>query len=119
MNKNNMDWKSFAESLLWHNIVYDKNGDSGWDIMEDEGEIGHWRFSSIITPGTYKPLTWKELALALGLYEEYLTPDGHDCKNCPERKDCMAYFKDDEDHERCHWWMENMMKDEEAEGNDK
>lgn len=128
MNKNNMDWKSFAETLLWYNIVHDKNGDSLFDIMLEDGpegrgikrgDIGHWRIQSYLYPGSHTPLTWKGLALALGLYEDHLTHDGHDCKNCPNRKDCLAYFKDDTDHERCYWWEENMDGHEETKGNDK
>jgi hypothetical protein len=79
MRKDNVDWQKFAESLLWHIIVYDKNADSGYDMMSN-GEIGCFRFSSIIDPFSYRHLTWKELALELGLFKEYLTPDGINVK---------------------------------------
>lgn len=117
MKRGDVNWEKFGKELLWRNIVYEKNGDSGYDIMLENEEIGRWRFSSIITPSTYKLLTWKELALALGLFEEYLTPDGHDCKICSLRKDCSAYFKDDEDHERCYLWeglMDKNLKTEDG-----
>lgn len=109
MRKDNVDWQKFAESLLWHIIVYDKNADSGYDMMSN-GEIGCFRFSSIIDPFSYRHLTWKELALELGLFKEYLTPDGHKCKGCSKENDCTAFFKYDEDHERCNWWTENILK---------
>jgi len=117
MKKGDVNWEEFGKGLLWHNIVYEKNADSGYDIMLENEEIGRWRFSSIVPPSTYKPLTWKELALALGLFEEYLIPDGHDCKICSLRKDCLAYFKDDEDHERCYLWeglMDKNLKTEDG-----
>jgi hypothetical protein len=101
MTKNDIDWKEFATELLWVKIVEDKNKDSGYDISES-GEIGRWRYSAIKVP--YRRLTWKELALELGVLLEHLTPDGHDCKVCSQRKDCKASFKDDPDQERCNGW---------------
>lgn len=101
MTKDNINWESLATELLWRNIVRSKNEDSGYDITKS-GEIGQSRFSSIVQPEDYRRLTWKELALELGLFEEYLTPDGHDCKVCSHRKVCMASFKDDPDQERCY-----------------
>ena len=117
MNKDNINWEEFGRALLWHLIVRHKNEDSGYDILlfdspfthNKAGDIGPWRLSSVVGPYSYKPLTWKQLALELGEYEEYLIPDGHDCKICPERKKCHAYFKDDDDQERCSWWIENMI----------
>ncbi len=113
MNKNNINWEEFGSHLLWLMIVHDKNADSSYDINED-GEIGCYRFSSIIDPFSYKPLTWKELAIELGFGEEFgLFWDGHDCDVCPENKGCRAFFKGDKDHEQCNWWMTNMKdKDE-------
>ena len=116
MNKDNINWKEFAEELLWRNIVYHKNEDSLYDIMLydypdrgiHKGDIGSWRICSYIDPFSYKPLTWKELALELGLFEKHLTPDGHDCKKCPDKENCNAFFKYDTDHERCNWWEENI-----------
>lgn len=123
------DWKEFATQLLWHNIVYSKNEYSGYDVVTDDhpswakelpnehlyprgnkpGDIMRDTGFLSYYIGPVKKLSWKELALELGLFEDILTPDGHDCKNCPQRKDCLAYFKDDPDQERCRWWMENMM----------
>ena len=117
MNKDNIDWKEFARELIWYNIVYRKNVDSGYDIMlidvpgrAKKGDIGHHRIQSYLPPLSYKPLTWKQLALELDLWTEYLTPDGHDCIQCPVSKTCTAYFKGEADHERCNWWGENMTK---------
>lgn len=116
MRKDDVDWKNFAEALLWRNIVHNKNEDSLYDIMLEDypdrnikkGDISSWRICSYVDPFSHKPLTWKELALELGLFKEYLTPDGHKCKGCPKENDCKAFFKYDEDHERCNWWSENM-----------
>lgn len=119
MNKENINWQEFAQSLLWNRIVYDKNGYSGWDIMLVDGpegrgihrgDIGHWSIQSYLDPLSYAGLTWKGLAVALGIFEDFLIPDGHDCKKCPEREKCQAFFKDDEDHERCNWWEEHQLK---------
>ena len=110
MNKDNINWEEFGKVLLWYNIVSRKNEDSGYDI-NGEGEIGRYRFSSIIDPFSYKALTWKELAIELGLGEEFgLFWDGHDCDICPDKDNCHAFFKGDKDHERCNWWMKNMNK---------
>jgi hypothetical protein len=106
MKKDDMDWKQFATQLLWHNIVYHKNEYSGYDVIingEDRRISMDTGFLSYYV-GAVEKLTWKGLALELGLFEDHLVPDGHDCKNCPHRKDCIAYFKDDPDHERCSWW---------------
>ena len=117
MNKDKIDWKQLAMELIWHNLVYRKNVDSGYDIMlvdvpgqAKKGDIGCFRISSSILPNYYKALTWKQLALELDLWTEYLTPDGHDCIKCPVSKTCTAYFKGEADHERCNWWSENMTK---------
>lgn len=115
MNKNDINWENFAKDLLWRMIVSHKNEDSGYDVITsianpeygrhgyNVGDIGAWRFLSFYI-GDFKPLTWKELALELGIFADRLTPDGHDCKICPEHKKCQAYFKDDPDHERCNFW---------------
>ena len=121
MSKNGIDWKEFAEALLWNNVVTKKNEYSGYCIMLEDGpegkgihtgDIGKWAICSYLTPGSYKALTWKELSLALGLWTEHLTSDGHDCSVCPERNSCKAFFKDNKDHERCNWWTENMKKEQ-------
>lgn len=124
MRRGDVDWKLFAEDLLWRNIVHGKNDYSGYDIVTDD--VPFWakgltteqiyprgdkpgdivrdtRFLSY-SIGPTKQLTWKELALELGLFEDILTPDGHDCKICPDREGCHAYFKDDPDQERCSGW---------------
>jgi hypothetical protein len=101
MTKNDIDWKQFATELLWGNIVSHKNEDSGYDISES-GEIGRWRYSAVAIP--YRSLTWNELALELGVLEDLLTPDGHDCGVCSQRNSCSASFKDDPDQERCNGW---------------
>lgn len=117
MNKDNINWKEFAEALLWDNIVSRKNEDSLYDIMMEDGpegrgikrgDIGRWRVCSYLYPMSYVHLTWKGLALALGIFEDRLTHDGHDCKKCPNKENCTAFFKNDEDHERCHWWEVNV-----------
>lgn len=129
MNKNDIDWKSFAEQLLWRNIVHDKNEYSGYDIVLDKippflqhipkeqiyprghkpGDIvGDTRLLSY-SIGPTKQLSWKELALELNLFEDILLPDNHDCENCPHNKKCNAYFKYDKDQEKCSWWSENML----------
>ena len=121
MKKGDVNWEEFGKLLLWRMIVRHKNEDSGYDVITsvanpkygmsgyENGQIGVWRFLSFYI-GEFKPLTWKELALELGLFEEDLTPDGHDCKACPNSKECEAYFKDDPDHERCNWWEGLMSK---------
>ena len=111
MRRGEVDWKQFAQHLLWCNIVSHKNEDSGYDYVEETGSIGPYRFSSCYVH-PFKALTWKELALALGLFEEHLIPDGHDCHHCKEEKTCKAYFKYDTDHERCNGWPENKIETE-------
>ena len=107
-----IDWKSMAEQLLWFNIVSRKNEDSGFDILlidvpergMHKGDIGFFRILSYIGPETHKPLTWKELALYMGLFLDHLISDGHDCHRCPEECNCRAYFKYEKDQERCSGW---------------
>lgn len=135
MNINNLtpeDWKSLAAELIWFNVVSHKNEYSGYDIItnadvpwftEKEGPLSKYprgnkpgdihrdiRFLSYYI-GPTRQLTWKELALALGLYKDILLPDYHDCSKCEDHKNCRAYFKDDPDQERCSGWM-NDHKDE-------
>jgi len=105
-NKDNINWEEFAKELLWDNIVFRKNDDSGYEQGDETGDIGHYRYMSAIGE-SFHPVTWKELALALGLFTDILTPDGHDCHKCPDEKDCIAYFKYDKDHERCNGWKGN------------
>ena len=88
MRKGDVDWKQFATDLLWFNIVSHKNEYSGYDLVTSgDGSQPYWRekkgdivrdvrFRSSFAPPT-KQLTWKELALELGLFEDILTPDGH------------------------------------------
>jgi len=104
MKKGDINWEEFAKQLLWNRIVYDKNGNSGWEI-DTTGEIGHF---SILAQhmNAYKELTWKELCLELGVWEDMLVSDGHNCKECPDREKCSAYFKDDTDHEQCYGWQQ-------------
>lgn len=125
MTKDNIDWKKFAKSLLWRNIVQNKNEYSGYDIITND--IPAWckdkpeeacqrgyKPGDIVPDvsflsywiGPTKRLTWKELALELGLFNEQLVPDGHDCHKCPKEKTCFAYFKYDPDQERCSCWKE-------------
>lgn len=113
MNKNNIDWRQFASELMWRMVVQHKNEDSWYDIMTTDdyaergihnGDISNFRICSYVDPLSHRPLTWKELALELGLFHDRLTPDGHDCRKCPEESTCNAYFKYDTDHERCHTW---------------
>lgn len=111
MRKGEIQWENFARELLWHEIVYHKNEPSGYYIVDkDCGRYpkGHIQkglcVMSDIHPSCYHELTWKELALGLGLFEEYLIGDGHDCKICKSRETCHAYFKDDPDHECCNGW---------------
>ena len=104
MKKGDINWEEFAKALIWNRIVYDKNGDSGWEV-DTTHTVGHFSIMACqVHP--YKSLTWKELALELGLWENDLISDGHDCKECPERETCSAYFKDDPDHEQCYGWQQ-------------
>lgn len=119
MNKEDINWEVFAKALLWEHIVQHKNEDSGWDVMETDaykegsgickGDVGRWQICSYVGPYSHRPLTWKELALELGLGEEFgLIFDGHDCDVCPNNSLCTAFFKGDKSHEQCNWWKENM-----------
>lgn len=105
MRKGNIDWEQFAKELLWNRIVYDKNGDSGYEI-NTEHEVGRFSILACRTH-PYKELTWKELALELGLWTEQLISDGHDCHECPERETCPAFFKNETDHEQCSGWQKH------------
>ena len=105
MRKGNIDWEQFAKELLWNRIVYDKNGDSGYEI-NTEHEVGRFSILACHTH-LYKELTWKELALELGLWTEQLISDGHDCHECPERETCSAFFKNETDHEQCSGWQKH------------
>ena len=79
MRRNDIDWKAFATQLLWGNVVHCPDACCGYSIMTEDGpegrgikkgDIGYWSISSYLSPGTYKDLTWKELASELGLFEE-------------------------------------------------
>jgi len=115
MRRGDVNWEELAKALLWVNIVKHKNEDSGWDVMTEEGpagrdihkgDVGYWSICSYVDPYSHKPLTWKELALELGMFEDILTPDGHDCEICPDKETCQAYFKGDKDEEQCSRWGE-------------
>jgi len=110
-----LDYKPFAEQMLWHLIVKHKNEFSGYSVMLEDGpegtglkkgDIGQYSYMSSVPPQSSKPLTYKELALELGLFTEHLTSDSHDCKRCEKESACTAYFKYDTDHERCIGWKE-------------
>lgn len=73
MKRENIDWKKFAKDLLWDRISKGKDELSNWG-MNRHLELLH--FPSIHDDPVYKRLTWKELALELGLFEEYLLKDG-------------------------------------------
>ena len=124
--RDKINWESWVESLLWRNIVYHKNEYSGFDILIIPAEYmkGHYKKGDIIgdvrflsySIGVTRPLTWKELALVLGFWKDHLTPDGHDCEICENRKKCHAYFKEDKEQERCSEWMKKHGKpDDEVE----
>lgn len=126
MRKGDVDWKEFAKQLLWCKCVEDKNGYSGYDIVVEPGPNNVFSFIDNPFPRGHKPgdivrdtsflsywigpvkkLSWKELALAIGLFENNFIPDGHDCKKCKCAKTCHAYFKDDPEQEVCGWWKEH------------
>ena len=126
----NNDWKSLAAELIWFNVVSHKNEYSGYDIVQNPSKNSFWekienqyprgdKPGDIVRDVTYlsygigptRRLSWKELALALGLYKDILLPDYHDCSRCEDHKNCRAYFKDNPDQERCSGW-ENDHKDE-------
>lgn len=126
-----IDWKSWTASLLWHNIVYHKNEYSGYDMVvkTNEKKGGFWgknpyprghnigdivsdtRFLSY-SIGSIRKLTWKELALSLGFWKEQLLTDGHDCDKCPKNSSCNAFFKYDINQERCNVWKDEKTIDE-------
>lgn len=114
-DQENIDWKTWTQALLWHQIVYHKNEFSGYELVVNPSEyttsvkkgdiIGDSRFLSYYIGETRK-LSWKELALCLGLWKDAMLSDYHICGECPEEKTCHAYFKYDKDQERCSGWME-------------
>ena len=114
-NTEKIDWKTWVQALLWYQVVSHKNEFSGHELMIEPWEgrpqykkgdiIGDTRLLSYYI-GKTRPLTWKELALAMGFWKDYLLPDHHDCSICSQRKKCTAYFKDDKDQERCSGWMD-------------
>ena len=125
-DQEHIDWKNVAVWLMWRNVVYHKNEYSGYDIVVEpiKEYVTGYKRGDIINDTRYlsysigqtRQLTWKELALALGLFKNHLTWDGHDCKVCEKRKGCKAYFKDDPDQERCNlWWEKHGYPDDEAE----
>ena len=140
MTKDDIDWKTFAKALLWNRIVYEKNEYSGYDLITDNIPAwGKGMTQEQLYPRGYKPgmivgntdilsyyigpikkLSYKDLAIELGLGEEFgLIWDGHVCKGCPKEKTCYAFFKYDGDHEKCNWWSENMVKPNDDEKDDK
>lgn len=106
INKNDIDWRAVAAHALWALCVRNKNDYSGLDISDATGNIAPFSIMAYIPPDESLPrkLSWKELSLELSLFEDLLTPDGHDCTKCPEESGCKAYFKYDKDHERCNEW---------------
>lgn len=110
-----------AEDLLWRNIVSSKNEGSNYYKVDVDGygEMDcpkgsvHRGFcmQSWIHPSAYHELTWKELYMELDYpYANLLVSDGHNCKVCPERKNCRAGFKDDPEQEQCSGWKEEYNK---------
>lgn len=113
MNRDSVNYKEMFEQLLWKNIVRHKNKGSGYfKVDRDEsdtypkGEI-FYNLSAVsgLHPDSYHELTWKELAIELGIFEDLIVPDGHDCKECPYESTCTAHFKYDPDQERCSAWV--------------
>ena len=115
-DQENIDWKTWTQALLWHQIVYHKNEFSGYELVINPAEyttsvkkgdiIGDTRFLSYYIGETRK-LSWKELALCLGLWKDAMLPDHHKCEGCPDEEGCKAYFKYDEDQERCSGWIKD------------
>lgn len=120
-----IDWKGWVKAILWHQYVYYGNDFSGYEIMvkpfEINGEsvrgyrkgdiVGDTRILSY-SIGETRRLTWRELALCLGLWKENLLTDGHNCQKCPDHKKCKAYFKDDKKQLRCSGWTDDKTLDE-------
>ena len=114
-HREDIDWERWVEALLWHQIVYHKNEFSGYELVVNPAEyttsvkkgdiIGDTKFLSY-SIGETRRLTWKELALCLGFWKDSQLPDYHDCGACPLVDNCEAYFKWDEDQERCSGWIE-------------
>ena len=73
MNKENIDWKKFAEALLLDRIIEGEDKKSEWG-MNRHLELVH--FPSIHSDTMIKTLTWKQLALELGLLKNNLLKDG-------------------------------------------
>lgn len=108
------NWEEWVSSLLWHQVIYHKNDFSGYELMVEPNQYTHCKKGDIVgntmilsySIGQTRRLTWKELALVLGFWKDALLPDYHKCDDCPLVDKCTAYFKWDEDHERCNGWME-------------
>lgn len=114
--RENINWENFTSWILWHEVVYHGNEYSGYDIMVRPLEqMGGYKKGDIVSDvrfmsyyvGDTRPLTWKELTLALGFWKDILLPDGHKCEECPGEKDCKATFKYDKEQERCSGWMKD------------
>lgn len=118
--KNEPDWKSVAEKLLWYNFISKPHEKSGWCIMDEEDEYtierGYHKgdvvqgltFCSFIHPTYYHELTWKDLMWEWGIMKDHIMSDTHDCSKCSEHDTCKAFFKDDKEHEQCSWWQNHV-----------
>jgi len=115
-NQDNIDFKNWVSALLWHQIVYHKNEFSGYELIINPAEyVSGYKKGDIISDtsflsyyiGETRKLSWKELALVMGFWKDHMLPDHHNCGECPLEKKCNAYFKYDDDQERCNGWMED------------
>ena len=116
-----INWKGWVEALLWHQYIFHEDEYSGYELVVKPAEYcSHIKAGDIVgdirilsySIGETKRLTWRELALVLGLLKEYLLTDGHDCQKCPDYKKCKAYFKDDKKQLRCNGWTDDKTLDE-------
>lgn len=114
-DQNNIDFKNWVTALLWNQIVYHKNEFSGYELIINPAEyVSGYKKGDIISDtkflsyyiGETRKLSWKELALAMGFWKDHLLPDYHICGECLLEKKCNAYFKYDDDQERCSCWMD-------------
>ena len=115
-DQDNIDFKNWVAALLWHQIVYHKNEFSGYELIINPAEyVSNYKKGDIISDtrflsyyiGETRKLSWKELALVMGFWKDHMLPDHHVCGECPLENKCYAYFKYDDDQERCNGWMES------------
>ena len=123
-DQDNIDFKNWVAALLWNQIVYHKNEFSGYELIINPAEyVSGYKKGDIISDtrflsyyiGKTTPLTWKQLALVMGFWKDHLLPDHHICGECPLEKKCNAYFKYDDDQERCSVWMDEHGKPDDEE----